>query len=552
MPKYIFVSGGVSSSLGKGISAASLGRLLESRGRSVTMLKCDPYINVDPGTMNPYQHGEVFVTDDGAETDLDFGHYERFLDVDMRRINNITTGQIYASVIAKERRGDYLGDTVQVIPHITDAIKRQFRAVAKGHDVVIIEIGGTVGDIESLPFLEAARQMKQDVGEENVIYVHVTLVPYLRSSNEIKTKPTQHSVGKLREIGIDPDLIICRCEQPISREIRDKISLFCSVPRKAVIDAPDVASIYEVPALFQKQGVDSLILRRLAIRSSRKDLNQWHKWISRLKSPSGQRATIAVAGKYTDLRDAYKSLQEAIIHAGVHNGAKMDIRYVDVDRADLVQELKKSDGIIIPGGFGDRGVEAKIGVARFERRTKTPFLGICLGMQCAAIEIARNLAKLKNANSTEFDRGTPHPVISMLEGQRSVTQKGGSMRLGAYQCRILAGSQARSIYRRPQTTERHRHRYEFNNRYKQALEKAGLKVVGVEPAQNLVEIVEFQPHPWFIAVQFHPEFKSRPNRPHPLFRAFVGACLRNSRRRRRATGASGSPQHCEVGRRARK
>lgn len=525
MTKYIFVTGGVVSSLGKGIAAASLGRLLKSRGLKIDMLKFDPYLNVDPGTMNPYQHGEVFVTEDGAETDLDLGHYERFLDQDMGKRNNCTTGQIYDTVLTKERRGEFLGKTVQVIPHITNEIKARVRRLAPGRDIVIVEIGGTVGDIEGLPYLEAIRQMKLDVGRDNVLYVHLTLIPYIKASEELKTKPTQHSVGKLREIGIDPDIIICRTERPLDGELRAKISLFCSVSKEAVIEARDVSTIYEVPLSFEREGLDELALLLLRQRSHRHDLNHWRAIVEGMRSPT-RRVTIAVAGKYVELKDAYKSVVEALLHGGLANDARVQIKYVDVEQRSVAQELADVQGILVPGGFGDRGIEGKLAVTRFARERGVPFLGLCLGMQCAVIEVARNLCGLRGAHSTEFDRGTRYPVIDLLPGQKGIDRKGGTMRLGIYPCRLRKGTKAYGAYGREVIHERHRHRYELNNRFRKTLERAGLKIVGEYTKQGLAEIIELPKHPWFVAVQFHPEFKSRPNRPHPLFKAFIAAALK--------------------------
>jgi CTP synthase len=533
--KYIFVTGGVVSSLGKGITASSIGLLLKSRGLSVTILKCDPYINVDPGTMSPYQHGEVYVTEDGAETDLDLGHYERFLDADMTRLNNITAGQIYESVIAKERKGEFLGATIQVIPHITDEIKARLRAVAKGRDVVIVEIGGTVGDIESLPFLEAARQMKIDLGRENVLYIHVTLIPYLKMTDELKTKPTQHSTNKLREIGIDPDILICRTERPLNEELRAKLGLFCSVPKDSVIEDPDVSSIYEVPLLFERQGLDQQILMLLRLRGRATDGSEWKRLVEKLRAAKRE-VTVAIAGKYTELRDAYKSLEEALVHAGLANDCRVRLRWVDVSKEKPETALKGVDGVVIPGGFGDRGIEGKIETTRYIREHKVPYFGLCLGLQIAVIEAARNLLKLPGAHSTEFDAQTKHPVIDLLPEQKTVQAKGGSMRLGRWPCLLKPGSIARKAYGEPEVTERHRHRYELNNDYRKDLEGIGLFVTGEEPSRHLAEVVELKDHPWFVAVQFHPEFKSRPTRPHPLFREFIAACLKQQGRGTRDKG----------------
>ncbi|MBI4423591.1 MAG: CTP synthase [Elusimicrobia bacterium] len=528
MPKYIVVTGGVVSSLGKGITASSLARLLKARGLNVTCLKCDPYINVDPGTMNPYQHGEVFVTEDGAEADLDLGHYERFLHTDMHHVNNFTAGKVYQTIIEKERRGEFLGTTVQVIPHITDEIKNRFRLVTKGADVVIIELGGTVGDIESLPFLEAARQLGLEAGRDNCLYVHVTLIPYIRASEELKTKPTQHSVGKLREIGIQPDIIVCRTERPLSAELKAKIALFCSVPREAVIEAADAQTIYEVPLLFHRQGLDEQVLMLLRLRATGKDLDAWQEIVHRLKNPKAE-VTIALAGKYTELKDAYKSVHEALAHGGLANNVKVNIRYLDTQAADLERNLEEVHGILVPGGFGDRGVEGKIRVVQFARERQIPFFGLCLGMQIATIEFARNVLKLSGAHSTEFDAKTRYPVIDLMPEQKGVKELGATMRLGAYQCVLKKGSLAHKAYGATSISERHRHRYELNNKFRKLLEEAGFMVTGVNPAKNLAEIMELRDHPWFVAVQFHPEFKSRPQAPHPLFAGFIAAALRRAR-----------------------
>ncbi|MBI3548332.1 MAG: CTP synthase [Elusimicrobia bacterium] len=525
MAKYIFVTGGVVSSLGKGITASSLAKLLQSRGLAVTCVKCDPYINVDPGTMNPYQHGEVFVTEDGAEADLDLGHYERFLNIDMHHTNNFTAGKVYETVIAKERRGEFLGTTVQVIPHITDEIKHRYRLVNKGMDVVIVEIGGTVGDIESLPFLEAARQTEMELGQDNVLFVHVTLIPYIKASEELKTKPTQHSVGKLREIGINPDIIVCRTEKPLSNEIKAKIALFCSVPRESVIEAPDVPSIYEVPLVFHKQGLDEQVLMLLRLRATSRDLSEWQHVVQRIHNPKGD-VTIALAGKYTELKDAYKSVHEALAHAGLANETKVHIRYIDVLSPNLEKSLEDVHGILVPGGFGDRGIDGKIRVVQIARERKIPYLGLCLGMQIATIEFARNVLKLSGAHSTEFDPKSRYPVIDLMPEQKNVKDLGATMRLGSYQCQLKKGSLAYKAYGAAAISERHRHRYELNNKFRKLLEEAGFIISGVNPAKNLAEIVELRDHPWFVAVQFHPEFKSRPQSPHPLFANFVAAALR--------------------------
>lgn len=527
MTKYIFVTGGVVSSLGKGITASSIGLLLKARGYKVTMIKLDPYLNVDPGTMNPYQHGEVFVTVDGAETDLDLGHYERFLDQNMTKDNNCTTGQVYDTIISKERRGEYLGKTVQVIPHVTNEIKNRIKRVAPGFDVVIVEVGGTVGDIESLPFLEAIRQMRADVGRDNILYVHVTLMPYIRASEELKTKPTQHSVGKLREIGIEPDILVCRSEKELNQDIKEKLALFCSVVPEAVIEAHDVKSIYEVPLMFHRQGLDEQILMLLRQRGSNTNLEKWKDLVDNLKSPQSH-VTIALAGKYVEVKDAYKSISEALLHGALANRSKLDIRYVDVDSPGAEDELSSAHGILVPGGFGDRGIEGKINAVRIARTQNIPFFGICLGMQVAVIETARNLANLKRANSTEFDKKTPYPVISLLEEQKNVKNMGGTMRLGLYPCALKKGSRVYSLYGKKQISERHRHRFEFNNKYRDKLQKAGLTVVGEYTKNRLPEICERKNHPFFVGVQFHPEFQSRPLNPHPIFQGFIAAALKKS------------------------
>ena len=527
MTKYIFVTDGVVSSLGKGITAASLGRLLQSRGLKVTMLKCDPYINVDPGTMNPFQHGEVFVTEDGAETDLDLGHYERFLNKEMHHFNNFTAGKVYQTVIERERRGDFLGTTVQVIPHITDEIKNRFRAITKGVDVAIIEIGGTVGDIESLPFMEAARQMGLEAGRDNVLYMHVTLIPYIKASEELKTKPTQHSVQKLREIGISPDVLVCRTEKPIGPEMRAKLSMFCSVPKESVIEAPDCESIYEVPMVFHKQGLDDQILMLLRLRTQSQDLESWETVVKRLKNPKHE-VTIALAGKYTDYKDAYKSVNEALVHGGIANEAKVKIHFLDTTDPKIHEQLEGVHGILVPGGFGDRGIEGKIRVAQLAREKKIPYFGLCLGLQIAVIEFARNVLKLTGAHSTEFDQKSRYPVIDLLPEQKTVKDKGATMRLGTYECTLKKGSLAHKAYGTLNISERHRHRFEVNNKFRKLIEDAGMLVAGLHATKNLVEIVELKDHPWFVACQFHPEFKSRPEAPHPLFRDFVAACVERS------------------------
>ena len=526
--KYIFVTGGVVSSLGKGISASSIGKLLQSRGLNVSMLKCDPYINVDPGTMNPFQHGEVFVTEDGAETDLDLGHYERFLNKEMHHTNNFTAGKVYETVIARERRGDFLGTTVQVIPHITDEIKTRYKASGKGADVAIIEIGGTVGDIESLPFLEAARQMGLELGRDNVLYLHVTLIPYIKASEELKTKPTQHSVGKMREIGINPDILVCRSEKPISPDMKAKLSMFCSVQKESVIEAPDVDSIYEVPLVFQKQGLDEQIIMLLRLRTQSKDMDSWTDVVRRLKSPR-HHVTIAMAGKYTDYKDAYKSVNEALLHGGIANETKVHIRFLDTTDPDIHKKLDDVHGILVPGGFGDRGIEGKIKVAQLARENKIPYFGLCLGLQIAVIEFARNVLKLPGAHSTEFDPKSKYPVIDLLPEQKAVKDMGATMRLGTYECAVRKGSLAYKAYGSATINERHRHRYEVNNKFRKLIEEAGLAATGVHMPKNLVEIVELEGHPFYLAVQFHPEFKSRPEKPHPLFKDFVAATVERAK-----------------------
>ncbi len=534
MAKYIFITGGVISSLGKGIASASIGKILESRGLKVTLMKCDPYINVDPGTMNPYQHGEVYVTEDGAETDLDLGHYERFISSQMTRFNNVTTGQIYNSVISKERRGDYLGKTIQVIPHITQEIKDRVKKVATvSHaDVVIVEIGGTVGDIESLPFLEAARQFRLDVGFENTLYIHLTLIPYIKSADEIKTKPTQHSVGTLREIGILPDILICRTEKSLSEDVKEKISLFCNVRKEAVIEARDVDSIYQVPLDFKNQILDEIILSHFKLICKISNLKEWEKnVVERVLCPE-KKVVVAVVGKYVGLQDAYKSIYESLIHGGINNNARVEIRKIDsedIEKKGPEQVLGDVSGILVPGGFGYRGIEGKIKAINFARRNNIPFLGLCLGMQCAVIEFARNACGLKGANSTEFKLKTKYPVISLLEEQRHVKDMGGTMRLGSYPCKVKKGSIAFKAYKKSLICERHRHRYEFNNKYRRVLEKKGMVFSGIYPKKNLVEMVELKNHPYFIAVQSHPEFKSKPDMAHPLFRDFIKAALEHSK-----------------------
>jgi len=532
MAKYVFVTGGVTSSLGKGITAASIGRLLKSRGVSVSILKLDPYINVDPGTMSPYQHGEVFVTDDGAETDLDLGHYERFIDENLSQLSNVTTGRIYQAVIAKERRGDYLGGTVQVIPHITNEIKERIQRVARDGraDVVIVEVGGTVGDIESLPFLEAIRQMRKDVGRTNVLYVHLTLLPALAATGELKTKPTQHSVKELRGIGIQPDVIILRSDHPVSQEVRDKITLFTDVPAEAVIVAETAETIYEVPLMFEAQGLGDLVVRELGLETHPADLASWRALVARIKRPKPD-LEVALVGKYIELPDAYLSVSEALRHAGWAHERNLRIRWVDSE--DLTPEnheerLAGAAGILVPGGFGHRGIEGKVLAARYARERRVPYLGLCLGLQCGVIELARDVAGAAGANSTEFDLFTDHPVIDFMPDQREMEDKGGTMRLGLYPARLTPGSKAAEAYGAEVIYERHRHRFEVNNRYREMLEAAGMVLSGQSPDGRLVEIVELRDHPWFVASQFHPEFKSRPDRPHPLFDGFVAACIATS------------------------
>jgi len=536
MNKFIFVTGGVISSLGKGITCASIGKILQSRGLKVTIMKFDPYINVDPGTMNPYQHGEVYVTDDGAETDLDLGHYERFTPASMTKFNNATSGQIYHAVIARERRGDYLGKTIQVIPHITNEIKDRIRKVAEvsGADITIVEIGGTVGDIESLPFLEAARQFGLEEGKENVLYTHVTLVPYIKSAEEIKTKPTQHSVGTMREIGIQPDVLICRSEKPLSPELREKISLFCNVQKEAVIEARDAQSIYEIPLIFKNQILDEIILSHFKLISKCCDLKNWEEnVVARVLHPKNM-VNIAVVGKYIALQDAYKSIYESLTHGGIAGDARVEIKKIDsedIEKNGAEKMLNGVNGILIPGGFGNRGIEGKIMAVKYARENNIPFFGICLGMQCAAIEFARDVCGLKGANSTEFNPRTRHPVICLLKEQLKVADLGGTMRLGAYPCRIRKNTLASKTYGTTQAHERHRHRYEFNNKYRKIFAKKGMEFAGIYEKKNLVEIIELKDHPFFIAAQFHPEFKSKPDKPHPLFKEFVKAALEKHKER---------------------
>ncbi len=530
--KYIFVTGGVISSLGKGLTAASLGTLLENRGLKVTLAKFDPYLNVDPGTMNPFQHGEVYVTDDGAETDLDLGHYERFTHAKLSRLNNLTSGQVYARIIEKERHGDYLGKTVQVIPHVTDEIKARIREVGEksGADVVIIEIGGTIGDIEGLPFLEAIRQFALQAGPQNALFIHVTLVPYIRVAGEIKTKPTQQSVAKLREIGIQPQILICRSEKPLNKDVREKISLYCNVPVECVIEELDVEhSVYEVPLDLRRENVDELVCRFLGVNAPAGDMSDWERMLARLIKPSNK-VRIAVVGKYIQLQDAYKSMYEALRHAGGANDCAVDVLRVDaedIEKHGADKFLKGVSGILVPGGFGNRGIEGKIAAAQYARENKIPYLGLCLGMQIAVIEFARDVCGLKDANSTEFAPNTPHPVICLLEEQKQIATKGGTMRLGAQPCQLVPGTKSRELYGADEINERHRHRYEFNNAYRDQLMKAGLTVSGIYAKYDLVELIELRDHPWFIACQFHPEFLSKPGHPHPLFRGFIEAALKH-------------------------
>jgi len=529
--KYIFVTGGVISSIGKGITAASIGRLLVNRGFKVTLLKIDPYINEDAGTMNPYQHGEVFVTDDGAETDLDLGHYERFIGIDLTRASNFTTGSVYGAVIAKERRGDYLGKTVQLIPHITNEIKERMYNLAEDSvaDIMITEIGGTIGDYETPPFTEAIRQIRRDVGRENTLYVHVSLIAHVGPWGETKTKPTQHSVKALMELGIQPDILICRSKQALTDEHKDKISLFCSVPREAVIEGRDTKNIYDIPLTFEKQGLARLIIDRLKLCDSSPDAAEWEQMVSKLRKPK-YKVSVAIVGKYTQHGDAYISITEALKHGGIANDASVEVKWVESDdleeNSNVREYLSGVDGILVPGGFGYRGIEGKISAIRFARENDIPYLGLCLGMQCATIEFARNVLHLEGANSAEFDPETPHPVISLLPEQRDIEDMGGTMRLGTYPCELTPDSRACEEYGSPVVNERHRHRFEFNNEYREMFESHGMCLCGLSPDGRLVELIELRDHPWFVASQFHPEFKSRPLQPHPLFRGFVAAALR--------------------------
>ncbi|MBS4195874.1 CTP synthase [Lederbergia citri] len=529
MSKYIFVTGGVVSSLGKGITAASLGRLLKNRGLTVTIQKFDPYLNVDPGTMSPYQHGEVFVTDDGAETDLDLGHYERFIDINLNKYSNVTTGKIYSEVIKKERRGDYLGGTVQVIPHITNEIKdRIFRAAEKTKaDVVITEIGGTVGDIESLPFLEAIRQMKNDVGRKNVMYIHCTLVPYLKAAGEMKTKPTQHSVKELHSLGINPNVIVVRTEMPISQEMKDKIALFCDIDKEAVIEAGDASTLYSIPLSLQDQKLDQLVCEHLNLDCREADMTEWKQLVEKVQGLS-KTTKIALVGKYVELQDAYISVVEALKHAGYAFDSDIEIKWLNaelISEENVAAELGDVDGILVPGGFGDRGIEGKIAAIKYARENKIPFLGICLGMQLASVEYARNVLGLETANSSEINPETPYPIIDLLPNQEDVEDLGGTLRLGLYPCKLQSGTKAYAAYKEDSVEERHRHRYEFNNEYREQMEAKGFIFSGTSPDGRLVEIIELADHPWFVACQFHPEFTSRPTRPQPLFYGFVEASL---------------------------
>jgi CTP synthase len=528
MAKYIFVTGGVVSSLGKGIAAATIGCLLESRGLRVTLQKFDPYLNVDPGTMSPFQHGEVFVTDDGAETDLDLGHYERFTHAHLTQSNNVTSGRIYETIIARERRGDYLGKTVQVIPHVTNEIKAAMRKVSADVDVSIVEIGGTVGDIESLPFIEAIRQMRHEVGRENAIFVHVTLVPWIAAAQEMKTKPTQHSVKELRALGIQPDILLCRSERPLNDDVKEKIALFCDVPVEGVITARDVSSVYEVPLVFAEQRVDEIVLRLLSLPATERNLQNWIRMIDSLKDPTTE-VNIGLVGKYVEYEDSYKSLKEALLHGGLAHNAKVNIHWIESEHMawpSCCRELDRYDGILVPGGFGKCGVEGMINAIRYAREQKVPYFGICLGMQTMVIEFARNVCGLQGANSTEFDPATPNRVIYKLRELKGVDELGGTMRLGAYQCMLAENSFARHAYGAPEISERHRHRYEFNREFEGALKAGGLRLTGETPDHVYVEICEIAEHPWYLGCQFHPEFKSKPLEPHPLFKAFIGAALK--------------------------
>ena len=544
MAKYVFVTGGVVSSLGKGIAAASIGCLLESRGLRVTLQKFDPYLNVDPGTMSPFQHGEVFVTDDGAETDLDLGHYERFTHAKLTQANNLTSGRIYEQIITRERRGDYLGKTVQVIPHVTNEIKAAMRKVAADTDVVIVEIGGTVGDIESLPFLEAIRQMRHEQGKDNCIFVHVTLVPWIAAAQELKTKPTQHSVKELRAIGIQPDILLCRCERSIGPDMKDKIALFCDVDANAVVTARDVASVYEVPLVFAGEGVDEIVMRLLKLEAGPPDLSRWSSMLHRMQNPIDQ-VSIGLVGKYVEYEDSYKSLKEALLHGGLAHQLKVDINWIEAEGVhgpDWERQLEGYDGILVPGGFGKRGIDGMLNAIRYARENQVPYFGICLGMQTMVIEFARNVCGLDQADSTEFNSGTPHRVIFKLRELKGIDELGGTMRLGAWPCRLAEGSRAHKAYGWRDISERHRHRYEFNREYEERLVACGLRITGETPDQTYVEICEIPDHPWFLGCQFHPEFKSKPLEPHPLFKAFIGAAY-GYRRQRLAPLAQAEPQY---------
>jgi CTP synthase len=542
--RFIFVTGGVVSSLGKGIAAASLGRLLVERGLRVTIMKFDPYLNVDPGTMSPFQHGEVFVTDDGAETDLDLGHYERFIDRALSQTNNVTTGRIYLNVITKERRGEFLGSTVQVIPHITDEIKAAMKRIAPDNDVVIVEIGGTVGDIESLPFLEAIRQFRQEVGRDNALFIHLTLVPFIAAAGEVKTKPTQHSVRELMEIGIQPDILICRTERPLSEDTKRKIALFCNVEFGAVIESRDVPTIYQIPLVFHEQGMDARVVQRLNLETPDPDLSAWRAMVQRIIAPR-TRVRIAVVGKYTEFVDSYKSVQEALIHGGIANDVGVDISWVGsdtfTDATTARTTLAAYDGLLVPGGFGVRGVDGMVEAIRGARETRLPFLGICLGMQVAIVEFARNVLNLSDSNSSEFAPECGNAVVSLMEEQQHVTDMGGTMRLGAYVCRLARGSNAAEVYGVPEVRERHRHRYEVSNQYREAFVENGLRLSGLSPDGSLVEMIELPDHPWFIGCQFHPELRSRPTRPHPLFAGLIAAAVKHARLRTQAAAAAASP-----------
>ena len=546
--KFIFVTGGVVSSLGKGIAAASLGRLLVERGLKVTIQKFDPYINVDPGTMSPFQHGEVFVTDDGAETDLDLGHYERFVDRSLSQVNNVTTGRVYLTVITKERRGEYLGSTVQVIPHITDEIKAAIRRLAPDHDVVITEIGGTVGDIESLPFLEAIRQFRQEVGRDNVLFIHLTLVPYIAATAELKTKPTQHSVRELMQIGIQPDILVCRTERPLSEDLKRKIAQFCNVDFGCVVESPDVRSIYEVPFKLHEQGLDREVCHRLKLETKEPDLRAWQAMVARTLQPEHQ-VRIAVVGKYTELADSYKSIHEALVHGGIANNAGVQINWISSDRftdqETAAELLSGYDGLLVPGGFGVRGVEGMVEAIRWAREHGLPFFGICLGLQVAIIEFARTVCRIANPNSSEFEPECENPVIALMASQQGIHEMGGTMRLGAYPCKLRSGSRAAQIYGVAEVSERHRHRYEVSNAYRDVLAEYGMRCSGLSPDGALVEVIELPDHPWYLGCQFHPELKSRPTRPHPLFASFVGAALAERRRRE---GGVGEAERTRTGR----